>query len=46
VAYTVPEVAWVGLTEAQAQGIKVKKGFFTAWPQDSSSCIMDAVIGT
>ncbi|MBC7609881.1 MAG: dihydrolipoyl dehydrogenase [Polaromonas sp.] len=30
VAYTVPEVAWVGLTEdqAKAQGIKVKKGLF------------------
>jgi dihydrolipoamide dehydrogenase len=30
VAYTDPEVAWVGLTEdqAKAQGIKVKKGFF------------------
>lgn len=30
VAYTDPEVAWVGLTEdqAQAQGIKVKKGLF------------------
>ncbi len=32
VAYTDPEVAWVGLTEdqAKAQGIKVKKGLF-AW---------------
>ena len=30
VAYTDPEVAWVGLTEdqAKAQGIKVKKGLF------------------
>jgi len=30
VAYTDPEVAWVGLTEDQAkvQGIKVKKGLF------------------
>jgi len=30
VAYTDPEVAWVGLTEAQAraQGMKVKKGLF------------------
>ncbi len=30
VAYTDPEIAWVGLTEteAQAQGIKVKKGLF------------------
>ena len=30
VAYTDPELAWVGLTEdqAQAQGIKVKKGLF------------------
>jgi dihydrolipoamide dehydrogenase len=30
VAYTDPEVAWVGLTEdqARAQGIKVKKGLF------------------
>ncbi len=30
VAYTDPEVAWVGLTEdqAQAQGIKIKKGLF------------------
>ena len=30
VAYTEPEVAWVGLTEdqAKAQGIKVKKGLF------------------
>ena len=30
VAYTDPEVAWVGLTEdqAKAQGIKIKKGFF------------------
>jgi dihydrolipoamide dehydrogenase len=30
VAYTDPEVAWVGLTEdeAKAQGIAVKKGFF------------------
>jgi dihydrolipoamide dehydrogenase len=30
VAYTGPEVAWVGLTEdqAKAQGIKVKKGLF------------------
>ncbi len=29
-AYTDPEVAWVGLTEdqAKAQGIKVKKGLF------------------
>ena len=34
VAYTDPEVAWVGLTEdqAKAQGIKVKKGLF---PLDS-----------
>jgi len=36
VAYTDPEVAWVGLTEdqAKAQGIKVKKGLFpwtAAW---------------
>ncbi|MFM2324055.1 MAG: Dihydrolipoyl dehydrogenase [Pseudomonadota bacterium] len=31
VAYTDPEVAWVGLTEdqAKAQGIKVKKGLFS-----------------
>jgi dihydrolipoamide dehydrogenase len=30
VAYTDPEVAWVGLTkeQAKAQGIKVKKGLF------------------
>jgi len=30
VAYTDPEVAWVGLTEdqAKAQGIRVKKGLF------------------
>jgi dihydrolipoamide dehydrogenase len=30
VAYTDPEVAWVGLTEdhAKVQGIKVKKGLF------------------
>ena len=30
VAYTDPEVGWVGLTEdqAKAQGIKVKKGLF------------------
>jgi hypothetical protein len=30
VAYTAPEVAWVGFTEGQAkaQGIKVKKGLF------------------
>ena len=30
VAYTDPEVAWVGLTEdeAKAKGIKVKKGLF------------------
>ena len=30
VAYTDPEVAWVGLTEdqAKAQGVKVKKGLF------------------
>jgi dihydrolipoamide dehydrogenase len=30
VAYTNPEVAWVGLTEdqAKAQGVKVKKGLF------------------
>jgi dihydrolipoamide dehydrogenase len=30
VAYTDPEIAWVGLTEdeAKAQGIKVKKGLF------------------
>ena len=28
VAYTDPEIAWVGRTEDQAQGIKVKKGLF------------------
>jgi dihydrolipoamide dehydrogenase len=30
VAYTDPEVAWVGLTEdqAKAQGIKVRRGLF------------------
>ena len=31
IAYPDPEVAWVGLTEdqAEAQGIKVKKGLFS-----------------
>jgi dihydrolipoamide dehydrogenase len=35
VAYTDPEVAWMGLTEdqAKAQGIKVKKGLFPWWRQ-------------
>jgi hypothetical protein len=35
VAYTDPEVAWVGLTEdqAKAQGIKVKKGLFPGRPR-------------
>jgi dihydrolipoamide dehydrogenase len=28
VAYTDPEVAWVGLTETEAKGIKVQKGMF------------------
>jgi dihydrolipoamide dehydrogenase len=37
VAYTDPEVAWVGLTEdqAKAQGIKFKKGLF---PWTASGC--------
>jgi pyruvate/2-oxoglutarate dehydrogenase complex dihydrolipoamide dehydrogenase (E3) component len=39
VAYTDPEVAWVGLTEdqAKAQGIKVKKGLFPGRPRAAPS---------